>query len=85
MESIAWGVSANRPVASGLQQPSQTTKWFEPARLIPVRIVLDEPWPGKARIGSQASVTVHAGGFDNPLSWIAQGILRVQSFFSYLH
>ncbi len=85
VESIAWGVSANRPTSNGLQQPQQTTKWFEPARRIPVRIVLDEPWPEKTRIGSQASVTVHSGGMANPLSWIAQGILRVQSLLSYLH
>ncbi len=85
VESVAWGVSATRPVANGLQQPSQNTKWFEPARSIPVRVVLDQPWPAKARIGSQASVTVHADGFGNPLSWIAQGILRVQSVLSYLH
>lgn len=85
VESIAWGVSATRPVANGLQQPAQNSKWFEPARRIPVRIVLEEPWPAKVRIGSQASVTVHSGGMDNPLSWIAQGILRVQSVLSYLH
>lgn len=85
VESIAWGVGANRPTVSGLQQPSQNTKWFEPARLIPVRIVLEEGWPEKVRIGSKASVTVHSGGMDNPLSWVAQGILRVQSILSYLH
>ena len=78
-------MSADRPTVNGLQQPAETTRWFEPGRRIPVRIVLDEPWPEKTRIGSQVSVTVHAGGFDNPLSWIAQGVLRVQSVLSYLH
>lgn len=86
VESIAWGVSVNRPSAEGLQQPAEDVRWFQPARRIPVRIVLENEWPEHVRLGSQASVVVHAaGGLANPVSWIAWVLLRIQTVLSFLH
>ncbi|WP_240232063.1 HlyD family secretion protein [Devosia lacusdianchii] len=60
VESIAWGISSGRVSANGLSQPTTDTRWFPPARKIPVRVVLDdfESLPANVRLGSEAGVLV---------------------------
>src|SRR5690606_30941662 len=38
VDSIAWGISAGRASNGGLAQSTTDTRWFPPARKIPVRI-----------------------------------------------
>ena len=38
VDSVAWGISAGRTTVNGLSQPTSDTRWFPPARKIPVRI-----------------------------------------------
>lgn len=60
VESIAWGISSGRVTANGLSQPSNDTRWFPPARKIPVRIQLDDvdALPANIRLGSEAGVLI---------------------------
>lgn len=68
-----------------VNQPA--SRWFEPARRIPVRIELTggmERWPRDVRVGGKATVTVLAepGG---PVGWLARATMRLRSVASYLH
>jgi multidrug resistance efflux pump len=58
VESVAWGINAGRTTANGLAQPTTDTRWFPPARKIPVRIKLDDlsELPANVRLGSEAGV-----------------------------
>lgn len=87
VQGIAWGIDPGRTTANGLPQNQSSARWFEPARTIPVHIELDDAdaWPDNVRVGSKVSVVIYAAGEDNPISWIANGLLHVQSFFSYLY
>lgn len=60
VESVAWGISAGRATANGLAQSSNDSRWFPPARKIPVRVTLDDldALPPKVRLGSEANVLV---------------------------
>lgn len=60
VESIAWGISSGRTSVNGLSQPTTDTRWFPPARKIPVRIKLDslDDLPANIRLGSEAGVLV---------------------------
>ncbi len=60
VDSIAWGINSGRTSANGLAQPSTDTRWFPPARKIPVRVTVDDPdaLPGNIRLGSEASVLI---------------------------
>jgi Multidrug resistance efflux pump len=60
VESIAWGISSGRTSVNGLSQPTTDTRWFPPARKIPVRIKLDslDHLPANIRLGSEAGVLV---------------------------
>ncbi|SHK11537.1 Barrel-sandwich domain of CusB or HlyD membrane-fusion [Roseomonas rosea] len=86
--SIAWGIDAGRRSAGGLAQPDTSTRWFEPARRIPVRIELppsEEP-PPKVRIGAKVSVVVDAAGENSGVLWlIARGLMRGSTALSYLY
>ncbi|MCO6416547.1 HlyD family secretion protein [Siccirubricoccus sp. KC 17139] len=88
VQSIAWGIDAGRRSAGGLAQPDSSTRWFEPARRIPVRIELmpDEAVPPKLRIGGKVWVAVNAAGDDSGVLWlIAQGLMRASSLISWLY
>lgn len=60
VQSIAWGISSGRTTTNGLSQPTTDTRWFPPARKIPVRVVLDDlaSLPANVRLGSEAGVLV---------------------------
>lgn len=89
VECIAWGIATGRTSVDGLPQPATDTRWFEPARRIPVRIRLDpgqeQELPRKLRVGSQAEVVVFADGETGILAWIAEGLMRLSSVVSYLY
>ena len=88
VHSIAWGIDAGRRSVGGLAQPETSTRWFEPARRIPVRIDLapgEEP-PPKVRIGAKVAVAVNAAGTEFGVLWlIAQGLMRTSSALSFLY
>uniref|UniRef100_UPI003C76BF0C HlyD family secretion protein n=1 Tax=Roseomonas chloroacetimidivorans TaxID=1766656 RepID=UPI003C76BF0C len=88
VSSLAWGIDAGRRSAGGLAQPDASTRWFEPARRIPVRIELDPggDWPAKVHVGAKISVAVNAAGEEAGILWpIAQGLMRASSALSYLY
>jgi len=87
VQGVAWGIDPGRTIANGLPQNQSSARWFEPARTIPVHIVLDdtEGWPANVRVGSKVSVVIYAAGEGNPIAWIANGLLHVQTFFSHLY
>lgn len=60
VQSIAWGINSGRTTVNGLSQPTTDTRWFPPARKIPVRVVLDDlaSLPANVRLGSEAGVLV---------------------------
>ncbi|RKK03027.1 biotin/lipoyl-binding protein [Pseudoroseomonas wenyumeiae] len=87
VQSLAWGIDTGRLSSGGLAQPQANTRWFEPARRVPVRIemALDEA-PPKVRIGAKVSLVVNAdGGNAGLLWWIAQGLMRASTLLSYLY
>jgi multidrug resistance efflux pump len=86
VQGIAWGIDPGRTSANGLPQNQPSTRWFEPARTIPVHIELDEgaDWPRNVRVGSKVSVVIYAGGYSNPVAWIASGLHHVKSYLSFL-
>lgn len=88
VQSVAWGIDTGRTTANGLVQNQASTRWFEPARTIPVHIELageDVVWPENTRVGSKASVVIYTSGSNNPISWIASGLHHVQSILSFLY
>lgn len=86
VQGIAWGIDTGRISANGLPQNQSTTRWFEPARTIPVHIeIVDPEWPSAVRVGSKVNAVVYAGGRNNPISWIAAGLQTIQSFLSYIY
>ena len=82
VESIAWGINSGRATANGLAQPTTDTRWFPPARKIPVRIAIDDlsELPANIRIGSEASVLIDPNGGLVPA--ISQALLTVSGFLS---
>ncbi|HUH77624.1 MAG TPA: HlyD family secretion protein [Devosia sp.] len=87
VSGVAWGIDPGRTSANGLPQNQSMTRWFEPARTIPVRIepAPGEQWPANTRVGSKVSALVYSGGANNPVGWYAGGMQRLQSFLSYLY
>jgi len=86
VESIAWGISAGRNSVGGLAQSSSDTRWFPPARKIPVRITLDdETLPANLRLGSEASITIYANGTSGIVPTIAMGLMQVKSWLAGLN
>ena len=86
VESIAWGISAGRNSVGGLAQSSNDTRWFPPARKIPVRITLDdETLPTNLRLGSEASITIYADGTAGLTATIAKGLMQVKSWLAGLN
>lgn len=60
VDSVAWGINAGRTTVNGLSQSTSDTRWFPPARKIPVRIRLDDlsELPANVRLGSEAGVLI---------------------------
>ena len=86
VQGIAWGIDPGRTSANGLPQNQASTRWFEPARTMPVHVELvDDDWPANVRVGSKVNVVVYAGGQSNPVAWIASGLQHVASYFSFLY
>lgn len=88
VQSIAWGISPGRSVQDGLVINAPATRWFEPARRMPVRVELAggmESWPIEVRVGGKVHAVVYAGGEGNPISWLARVSQRIRSYTTYLH
>ncbi|MBF0679513.1 MAG: HlyD family secretion protein [Devosia sp.] len=85
VESIAWGINAGRTTANGLAQPTTDTRWFPPARKIPVRIALDDlsDLPANIRLGSEAGVLIEPD--EGIIPAIAQALLSFNGFISGLN
>jgi multidrug resistance efflux pump len=87
VRSIAWGIDPGRTAANGLPQNQSMTRWFEPARTIPVHIELAEgaAWPANVRMGSKASAVVFAEGTGNLVAVLAGWLQAATSYMSYLY
>ncbi len=88
VQSIAWGINPGRSVQGGLVMNQPSSRWFEPARRIPVRVeILTEraDWPPQVRVGGKVNAVVFTSGTGNPIALLARGVQRVQSWVSYLH
>ena len=87
VHSIAGAIDPGRTFSGGLLQNAPETRWFEPARRIPVRIELapDQAWPEQVRSGAKVSVVVYTGGHGGPVGWIAALLHRIQAISSYLY
>lgn len=87
VRGIAWGIDPGRPAANGLPQNKASTRWFEPARTIPVQIELaaGEEWPRNVRAGSKAATLIFAESRNHPVAIISRGLQWVQSYISYLY
>lgn len=88
VHSVGWGIDTGRTTAGGLLQNEPETRWFEPARRIPVRIELDgglSAWPNAVKVGAKVTVVVYTSGEQNLSAWIAAALHRAQSLLSYLY
>lgn len=86
VESVAWGIDTGRTAANGLPQNKASTRWFEPARTIPVRIALSEAaWPKNVRVGSKVTAVIYAEGEAGLIPWIGNMLHRLQSYISYIY
>ncbi|MDC9823213.1 HlyD family secretion protein [Devosia sp. ZB163] len=82
VDSIAWGINSGRTTANGLAQSSNDTRWFPPARKIPVRVTIDDmsALPANVRLGSEASVLIVPK--DGIVPAIARGLISVGGLLS---
>ena len=82
VDSVAWGISSGRTSTNGLAQSSTDTRWFPPARKIPVRLSLDnlDDLPRNIRLGSEAGALIIPEPGIIPA--VAQVMLGVGGFFS---
>lgn len=88
VQSIAWGINPGRTEQGGLVANQVSTRWFEPARRIPVRIELAggmQAWPRNVRVGGKVNAVIFADGTGNPIAWLARGMQRIKSWASYLY
>ncbi|WP_240758224.1 HlyD family secretion protein [Palleronia sediminis] len=89
VQSVAWGIAPGRSVQGGLVVNQPASRWFEPARRIPVRVELEggmENWPYAARVGGKAHVVIFAAGdTGGPLGLMARAAQRLRAWVSYLH
>jgi len=82
VESVAWGISSGRTSVNGLSQSSNDTRWFPPARKIPVRVKLDDigALPANVRLGSEAGVLIVPE--DGLIPAIAKTLLAIGGFMA---
>lgn len=87
VRGIAWGIDPGRTAANGLPQNQAMTRWFEPARTIPVHIELvdQDAWPDNVRVGSKASALIYSGGTETPVAAIASTLQTIGAYLSYLY
>ena len=88
VQSIAWGINPGRSEQGGLVANQASTRWFEPARRIPVRIELAggmQAWPRNVRVGGKVDAVIFADGTRNPIALLAHGLQRIESWASYLY
>jgi len=88
VQSIAWGIAPTRNVQDGLVASQPASRWFEPARRIPVRLELAggmDTWPRGVPVGGKVGATVFADGGGHPVSWVAGAVQRVRSWLSIVH
>ncbi|MEO5829544.1 MAG: HlyD family secretion protein [Rhodanobacter sp.] len=88
VQSIAWGINPVRSEQGGLVANQASSRWFEPARRIPVRIELAggmKDWPRNVRVGGKVDAVIFADGTRNPIALIARGLQRIASWVSYLY
>lgn len=85
VDSIAWGINSGRTTVNGLAQSSSDTRWFPPARKIPVRVTIDDmsQLPANVRLGSEASVLIIPE--DGIVPAIARGLMGVSGLLSGLN
>lgn len=83
VDSIAWGISSGRTSTNGLAQSTTDTRWFPPARKIPVRVTIDDPasLPANVRLGSEAAALILPNG-DGVVPTISKALLTLSSFAS---
>lgn len=82
VESIAWGISAGRASNGGLAQSTTDTRWFPPARKIPVRITVNDidALPQNVRLGSEAGALILAD--EGIVAGISRFMLSISSHLS---
>jgi multidrug resistance efflux pump len=82
VDSIAWGINSGRTTVNGLAQSSNDTRWFPPARKIPVRVTIDDmsALPANVRLGSEASVLIVPE--DGIVPAIARALMGVNGLLS---
>ena len=89
VQSVAWGIDPGRQSQGGLVVDQPATRWFEPARRIPVRIEVAggmDAWPRAVRVGGKVHAVIFAGGSDDgPVAWLARGMQRLRSWTSFLY
>jgi multidrug resistance efflux pump len=88
VQSIAWGIDAGRGNQGALVTNQPASRWFEPARSIPVRVEVvlreGEAFPS-ARVGGKVHAVIYAGGTTNPVAWLVGAAQRIRAVISYLH
>lgn len=87
VRGIAWGIDPGRTAANGLPQNQAMTRWFEPARTIPVQLELTDldQWPANVRVGSKASALIYAQGPSTPVAAVSTVLQTIGSYLSYLY
>ncbi len=88
VRSIAWGIDAGRRTQGSLVANQPASRWFEPARSIPVSVelVLDEGETAPfTRIGGKVHVAIYASDTGNPVAWAVDIGQRIRALVSYLH
>lgn len=82
VDSVAWGINSGRTTVNGLAQSSNDTRWFPPARKIPVRVRINDmsQLPAHVRLGSEASVLIIPE--DGIVPAVADALLAVRGLFS---
>lgn len=87
VRGIAWGIDPGRSNANGLPVNQQSTRWFEPARTIPVQLELVDAgeWPANVRAGSKVTALVYANGSSGIVARVESVFQTVKSYLSYLY
>lgn len=82
VDSVAWGINSGRATVNGLAQSSTDTRWFPPARKVPVRVTINDiaALPASVRLGSEASVLIVPD--DGLVPTIARGLFGAGSVLS---
>lgn len=87
VRGIAWGIDPGRSNANGLPLNQQATRWFEPARTIPVQLELVDgsQWPQNVRAGSKATALVYATNRHGIVGRVESAFQTIKSYMSYLY